>query len=683
MILKSMHLDNIRSYEDASIEIPIGTTLFQGDIRSGKSSILYAIEFALFGLGSMDAGFLLRNGSNDGSVTLIFEVDGQDFEVHRGLKRRERRGGKEHSISQTDCWIRGPAGKMPLSASELKEQILKILNFNEPPAARAQSVIYRYAVFTPQDEMKEVIRKEADDRLQTLRRAFRIEDYKTAVSNASTVTGAIKIKTAELGGKTGDIEEKRSEAQRKKVEVEDAKRKLEPLRVQESSLDELQKQKQDELGKLQKSLGRITELGNQIPDVKAQQTEKKQEKDRLGKELRKLADKVEKELRPEIEQAKKEKRPTSKTKVEIRKERELLKRKIKQYETQQGRWEEQKSNFHELIEKGKCPICLRPVPARDFGKALSHVKEEMKKLDLRIEELETQTKQSEELEGKLDDYERSLKDLRKLEPQLAETTERIAEITKKELPDVEQGITDLGKKLNALEQESKKLSGLSQKIDTLVKEREELEENLKTVRGNLGSLTDQIRMTGQYVEKLQKEIEEKVSLLKVKESLGEHKTWLGDYFAPTIEVIEKHVMYVVWEKMNQQFQRWFQILIEDPNLQARIDEEFTPIVTQNGFDQDYESLSGGEKTSVALAYRLALNSTVREIATGVRPNLLILDEPTDGFSKEQLFKIRDLIAELKCPQTIIVSHEEELDTCADHIFHVERVGGISTVSAIR
>ena len=142
-------------------------------------------------------------------------------------------------------------------------------------------------------------------------------------------------------------------------------------------------------------------------------------------------------------------------------------------------------------------------------------------------------------------------------------------------------------------------------------------------------------------------------------------------------------MIAIWEKMDEQFQRWFQVLIEDPNLQSKIDQDFSPIVTQNGYDQDFESLSGGEKTSVALAYRLALNSTVREISTGVKPNLLILDEPTDGFSKEQLFKIRDLIAELKCPQTIIVSHEEELDTCADHIFHVERVGGISTVSAIR
>ncbi|MEM2914856.1 MAG: AAA family ATPase, partial [Candidatus Bathyarchaeia archaeon] len=52
MILKSLKLENIRSYTNQIIEFPLGTTLFEGDIGSGKSTILMAIEFALFGLGS-------------------------------------------------------------------------------------------------------------------------------------------------------------------------------------------------------------------------------------------------------------------------------------------------------------------------------------------------------------------------------------------------------------------------------------------------------------------------------------------------------------------------------------------------------------------------------------------------------------------------------------------------------
>ncbi len=81
-------------------------------------------------------------------------------------------------------------------------------------------------------------------------------------------------------------------------------------------------------------------------------------------------------------------------------------------------------------------------------------------------------------------------------------------------------------------------------------------------------------------------------------------------------------------------------------MQVRINEEFTPIIEHEGYEQDFPALSGGERTSLALAYRLALNTIVQEVSISGGSNLLILDEPTDGFSKEQVFKIRDILEEL-------------------------------------
>jgi DNA repair protein SbcC/Rad50 len=120
--------------------------------------------------------------------------------------------------------------------------------------------------------------------------------------------------------------------------------------------------------------------------------------------------------------------------------------------------------------------------------------------------------------------------------------------------------------------------------------------------------------------------------------------------------------------------------MEDPDLQVRVNEEFTPVIEREGYEQDFPALSGGEKTSVSLAYRLALNTMVQEVAVGGGANLLILDEPTDGFSKEQLSKVRDVLAELNCPQVILVSHERELEAFADHVYRVERTNGASRVS---
>jgi exonuclease SbcC len=91
VILKSLRMENIRSYDEQTVTFPMGTTLFEGDIGSGKSTILMAIEFALFGLGSEKGGALLKAGAKKGLVKLGFEVDGKEYEACRSLERKARR----------------------------------------------------------------------------------------------------------------------------------------------------------------------------------------------------------------------------------------------------------------------------------------------------------------------------------------------------------------------------------------------------------------------------------------------------------------------------------------------------------------------------------------------------------------------------------------------------------------
>ncbi len=185
------------------------------------------------------------------------------------------------------------------------------------------------------------------------------------------------------------------------------------------------------------------------------------------------------------------------------------------------------------------------------------------------------------------------------------------------------------------------------------------------------------RAAEETLKELQTQLDQKTKWLETLKSFREHNIWLGEYLAPTIVNIEKHVMTSINQRFAEQFAKWFQILIEDADMQVRIDEDFSPIIEREGYEQDFNALSGGEKTSVALAYRLALNTTVQEVTIGGDSNLLILDEPTDGFSKEQLYKIRDILEELKCPQVILVSHERELEGFADHVFKVSKSDGVS------
>jgi len=174
------------------------------------------------------------------------------------------------------------------------------------------------------------------------------------------------------------------------------------------------------------------------------------------------------------------------------------------------------------------------------------------------------------------------------------------------------------------------------------------------------------------------ELEGKIDKIIFTDQIG---IWLDQYFIPSLEQIESQVLVSVKEEFNKLFQKWFYLLIEVGDIDVEIDEFFTPLVNQNGYFLEVESLSGGEKTSIALAYRLALNEIIRRMIM-LDDNLLILDEPTDGFSKEQLIQIKHVLEELSASQVIVVSHEKELEGFVETIFRVVKESEQSQVELV-
>ena len=90
MLLKKIKLTNIRSYLSEEINFPKGSLLLSGNIGSGKSSILLAVDFVLFGLSPGMGNALLRNGADKGEVELHFSLDNKDIIIKRSLKRKKK-----------------------------------------------------------------------------------------------------------------------------------------------------------------------------------------------------------------------------------------------------------------------------------------------------------------------------------------------------------------------------------------------------------------------------------------------------------------------------------------------------------------------------------------------------------------------------------------------------------------
>src|SRR3989344_8389600 len=127
MRLQQLRLQNIRSYLDETINFPEGTVLLSVDIGSGKSTILLAIEFALFGSSrpELPAESLLRKGAAKGMVELTFVLNNQTITVQRHLKK------EKDAIKQMPGHIICNNIKKELMPVELKAEILTLLGYPE------------------------------------------------------------------------------------------------------------------------------------------------------------------------------------------------------------------------------------------------------------------------------------------------------------------------------------------------------------------------------------------------------------------------------------------------------------------------------------------------------------------------------------------------------------------------
>lgn len=813
MIFKTLQMENIRSYEKEKIDFPSGTSLFEGDVGSGKSTILMAMEFALFGLGNQRGDALLRKGSKKGSVFLSFNVEEKEYQIKRTLVR-----GNNDSVRQDKAFLSADGRKVQLSPSEIKERILDILNFKEPPNPRAQSVIYRYAVYTPQEEMKFILAQKPDTRLETLRKAFGIEDYKTAADNAKLISNGIKDKINYLSGQVSDLEQKKASLIELNRKLTDNNRVLALSTEKRAELESALSKYREKLVNLKEIEFRLRQVENEIPHLEKQIKDRDDLITRYQDEIQETEIENQEKFRLEMDELEKIEKPTSispeelKEKIKLIKEavqnrkelfttlkllkenKAVIKEKLEDWKDKtrddfikenqeltqklresrdllsqhqkevnlilkkiyklEGQLDDINNKLENLDELGEiCPICGSPLDdahkkdlkeerERESRKLNSEIKvlNEVKKkgeeqieddntlieqirnelsnyksiinkfdelddvnsrinrvegnisniddmLSLNIQEdndfgnFDQYIQHLEDLQEKLNKYFEAQKSLESIRYQYNKNIEKI-ERKKSEIETLTDKIKQLDVNLTKSKEIIKQLPEIDRKLVEVQSLHDSTDEEYRGVNDKVVETQTLVKRLTEDVHQLDKEIKEKETLHNRLEVLKNYHSWLTDYLIPTLSVIEKHVMQNIHLDFDENFKNWFNLLIDDPSKTGKIDEEFTPIIEQDGFQQEINYLSGGEKTSVALAYRLALNNIVQKVSTGMKSNLLIMDEPTDGFSKEQLFKIRDILNELNYPQIIIVSHERELESFADNIFQIEKIDGVSEVSKV-
>lgn len=660
MIIKSLKMNNIRSYVDENIKFPEGSVLLSGDVGSGKSTILLAMDFALFGTrrGELDSSALLRHGSKEGHVELEFESQGRNVKIRRTLKRKK-------TIMQDTGEIVIDGIRKELSPNELKARVFELLGYPQD-IMRKNKPIFRFTVYTPQEEMKHILLY-PQDRVEILQKIFGIDKYGTVRSNAKTMVTEIRSMKREIESYIRDLDEKtkqKQETENEKIKLtmqygeEQGKlmQKEEKLKARKQELDDSRKDV-DELIKIKQELiKKQTELGSKQrrgEDIKKETDEFGRRKQEYEAKLKEYGD-----MDFKIDELKNNLNDLQSQRDGAIRERAILQDDLKK--------------FTKILDDGICSFCGQDVHDRE------KFKKNIDEKSIIEEKLRENLKQNEETMEKIKEKIRMLEKKEQIDKNLDDIYKWIKS-REIELAAVNSDITVLDREISSLKPRLEYFDEKEAKIKIMEKEFEAAQKEKFDVEKNVTRLEQQIKNIEQTISMLEKDIRMKKKSKEKISRYDELVKWLGEYFSPLMETIEKHVMYNIQQEFNKFFQEWLGLLIGD-EMRVKINEQFAPLIEQNGFETDYPNLSGGEKTSIALAYRLALNKVINIMIDTIRTkDLLILDEPTDGFSSEQLDRMRDILDKLNLKQVIIVSHEPKIDTFVNNVLKVYKEGHVSRI----
>jgi DNA repair protein SbcC/Rad50 len=675
MLVRRLALKNIRSYndgEETALDLPEGVVLFEGDIGSGKSTLLHAIEFALFGFSDLKGSHLLSERKQSGMVSITFESGGTEYTVLRHLKAR----GEE--VVQEDCYIYENGERTKLSPSDLKERIVSVLGFNEPTHPKAESLVYRYAVFTPQEKMKEILVQNPEDRMHVIRRILGAQSYQLAAENSETIERSIKETTHELGRESEDLEARREELAATAELVAQLERELPKLREAEARASRLVISTEAEWKQYLGQKEALSRTEATIPRLRQETSDATDEISEHQLTLRDLEAQLSGEIIPIIKRFVALPRSESMAK-EIKSRLDSERERLAQLTNSKATLEVELKRTKDLAARGFCPLCGQKISA-DISARSDHSEQELAGLETQlrataasITSLTSELDRATNYESAGSDHARALKDEDRVNTEIRAARRKLQKATEK--------LAQRKAELDVANSQIKEMSGIYDKLAELQRKLDYAREHDKQASVALSRAQADLTNGRKDLDRLTAEVAKMRAVQARLIHFGRYQTWLSTFFRPTVKLIENQTLIQAAARFNEHFQRFFASLVEDPDMVVRVREDFTPVFERQGFEQDYEALSGGERTSMALAYRFALNSVVRERILA-QPELVILDEPTDGFSKEQIYKMRGLLEELDSRQVILVSHERELESIADHIYRVEKRNGTSTVTPL-
>ena len=695
-MITDIQLKNFIAHKDTKLEFCKGITIFLGHNGSGKSSIIDAVTFSLFGKHTRKSNKnLVRRGANSAMAQMRFALNSKEFEATRVLN-----GSGLQSFSQLVLVSDGgKAINKPIVGGERKQfgesmsiEIARLLGLNYEKL--------RVAAVVQQGELLRIVEAQPKDFKELLNGLIGIDRLDSAYETMRNVIVGFRERLRDEVGYTDEeipkveklIEEKQKEEKEALLllkEFEDERRLLdEKISHLEKEIEELEPvmQKRQELQNCEKLLVRHVIEKRSLLSTEVERME------RIVKESKSLLHLL-----------------TTKEEVQIRlkmikAESEEIQSKLEENEGMMGKLR----GFLECASRlqivdGKCPVCDSSVIKVNEMFNMDHIQletrsrsEEKYKLQAVKVELKKEEQQLAEQDKKIMAAESFLSnnsivsenDLIKIEDELHDKKIQLSrlplQITSVGDNPFKLALDEISKilaeEIAALREQMRSFS--HQQYTNIKLERTRLTQKLQTANVKIGEYQRALNDAQTAIGSAKNAMEQLLQASEFSTLLEKMRSVIFNRDGMVGISLRSWALGVISQKASE-YASLFNIGISRIELTEGAREIAITCYGRQG-EIDLDSLSGGEKVAVALALRLG----IAYMMGSNKLDFIILDEPTAHLDEDRRRGLVRIISEAfregagPLAQLMIITHDSEIfeNSEVDQIFRFAMTADGSHIS---
>lgn len=681
-MITSIELGDFLAHSNTKIDFENGVTVFVGDNGAGKSSIIDAITFALFGQHTRKSNKgLIKRGSNQGFAKVNFSVNGKNYEAVRKIDSKGTLSAKFSEIIE-DERIEIAAGERKQFGESMTQEVEKAIGLDFEKlkiASIVQQGQLNSIINAKPKEFKELLNAiigidkldVASESMKTVNKEFRqsirekigYDDTHIEILSRDLETYQKEIKEATPNKIQLKIRQEKSQREieelRKKIEIESPK--IDKINQLESRKKELVEYAKEAIREIQRE---ISENERKISDCEGcfEVASLKQE---LDSKIQKVEEAVE-DTQNKIQEMK--------SQIASLKEKQLLASKLQ-------------------LKDNKCPVCDSNVKKLNPLFQEEHLKQELTSLQEQIvfkeKEYQMYNQKRKEFSEKLQsarDAEATLKahsiaskqELEKIQEYVKTKKQKIEKIPVNnrtnllEISQIDPHTKMIFDNISKLELEIKGFD--EQEFLNLKKTVNEKQIELSQIDQQVGAILEKISKGNEQIKIITNAISELRVVKEYVMNLDEIQNNIFSRDGPVATSLRSWALNAISVKASE-----YLTLLNTKIQRIQLSEKARDIsirCNSKTEELDLESLSGGEKVSVALALRLGMAS----LLGASNLNLMILDEPTthlDAERKKSLVGVLSQLSNISNSETpmqfIIITHDAEIfeDSTVEQIYKFE------------